>query len=180
MKPRHTLSALGVAVIASLPFAGVASAEDWDAIAQCESGGDWSTNTGNGYSGGLQFSPSTWQSFGGTEYAPNAADASREQQIAVAERVMAQQGPSAWPSCASSSSSQSEKRSSGSSTEEEVASPQRSNVGQESGSEHTVTRGETLGSISERYGVEWRNLYQRNRDILDGPHVIYPGQVLSV
>ncbi|SDQ67452.1 resuscitation-promoting factor [Quadrisphaera sp. DSM 44207] len=68
----------------------------WDKIAQCESGGNWSINTGNGYSGGLQFSASTWRAHGGTG---SAHQASREQQIAVAERVQAAQGWGAWPSC---------------------------------------------------------------------------------
>jgi hypothetical protein len=70
----------------------------WDALAQCESGGNWSTNTGNGYYGGLQFSPSTWSAYGGSGSASNA---SREEQIAVAERVLAAQGWGAWPSCSS-------------------------------------------------------------------------------
>ncbi|MBZ8176265.1 DUF348 domain-containing protein [Corynebacterium poyangense] len=74
----------------------------WDSIAQCESGGNWATNTGNGYSGGLQFSPSTWAAYGGTAYAPSADQASREQQIAVAERVQAAQGWGAWPACTAS------------------------------------------------------------------------------
>lgn len=69
---------------------------DWDAVAQCESGGDWSTSTGNGFSGGLQFTPSTWSSFGGQGDPQNA---SKEQQIQVAERVLAEQGPGAWPVC---------------------------------------------------------------------------------
>ncbi|MCR5913849.1 DUF348 domain-containing protein [Corynebacterium sp. zg254] len=79
----------------------VANGSVWDAIAQCESGGNWAINTGNGYQGGLQFSPSTWAGFGGTEYAPAAHMATREQQIAVAERVRASQGWGAWPSCTS-------------------------------------------------------------------------------
>lgn len=70
----------------------------WDALAQCESGGNWGIDTGNGYSGGLQFSPSTWQAYGGSG---SAANASREEQIAVAERVLAGQGWGAWPSCSS-------------------------------------------------------------------------------
>jgi hypothetical protein len=70
----------------------------WDRLAQCESGGNWSANTGNGYSGGLQFSDSTWQAMGGpTE---EAWAASREQQIAVAERLYDAVGWSAWPGCA--------------------------------------------------------------------------------
>jgi hypothetical protein len=71
----------------------------WDAIAQCESGGNWHINTGNGYSGGLQFSSATWLSNGGGEFAPAAHLATREQQITVAERVLATQGPGAWPVC---------------------------------------------------------------------------------
>ena len=71
----------------------------WDAVAQCESGGTWSINTGNGYYGGLQFSSSTWRAFGGTQYAPNAHQATKAQQIAVAQRTLAVQGPGAWPTC---------------------------------------------------------------------------------
>lgn len=79
--------------------AAVADGSVWDQIAQCESGGNWSIDTGNGYSGGLQFAPSTWAAYGGTAYAPTAAGATREQQIAVAERVQAAQGWGAWPAC---------------------------------------------------------------------------------
>ena len=74
----------------------------WDQLAQCESGGDWAIDTGNGFSGGLQFTDSTWAAYGGTEYAPRASQASREQQIAVAERVQAGQGWGAWPACTAS------------------------------------------------------------------------------
>ena len=77
----------------------VAGGSVWDAIAVCESGGNWSINTGNGYQGGLQFAPSTWAGYGGTAYAPTADQATREQQIAVAERVQAAQGWGAWPAC---------------------------------------------------------------------------------
>ncbi|WP_151640367.1 resuscitation-promoting factor [Corynebacterium sp. 11A] len=77
----------------------VANGSVWDQLAQCESGGNWSINTGNGYSGGLQFAPSTWQAYGGGEYAPTAGQATREQQIAVAQRVQAAQGWGAWPAC---------------------------------------------------------------------------------
>lgn len=77
----------------------VADGSVWDAIAQCESNGNWSINTGNGFSGGLQFAPSTWAGLGGTEYAPEAWQATREQQIAVAQKVQASQGWGAWPAC---------------------------------------------------------------------------------
>lgn len=72
------------------------SGVNWDAVAACESGGDWHIDSGNGYSGGLQFSASTWRAYGGTG---RASQASREEQIAVAERVLAGQGIGAWPVC---------------------------------------------------------------------------------
>ncbi|MYS05772.1 LysM peptidoglycan-binding domain-containing protein [Streptomyces sp. SID6041] len=92
----------GVAVAAPLMTAGTASAattSEWDRVAACESGGNWSINTGNGYYGGLQFSASTWAAYGGTAYASTADQASKSQQISVAEKVLAGQGKGAWPSC---------------------------------------------------------------------------------
>jgi hypothetical protein len=71
----------------------------WDRIAQCESGGNWSINNGNGYYGGLQMLGSTWVAYGGTEFAPSADLATREQQIVVAERIKADVGYGAWPAC---------------------------------------------------------------------------------
>ncbi|MFF3016651.1 transglycosylase family protein [Streptomyces sp. NPDC057939] len=71
----------------------------WDRVAACESGGNWATGTGNGFSGGLQFTASTWTAFGGTHFAARANEADRAQQIDVAERVMQVQGPEAWPRC---------------------------------------------------------------------------------
>ncbi|MDG3011735.1 transglycosylase family protein [Rhodococcus sp. D2-41] len=87
---------------ASVAFAGTANAatdSQWDRVAQCESGGNWGINTGNGYQGGLQFSQSTWAAYGGTKYAQSANDATKDQQIAVAEKVLAGQGKGAWPVC---------------------------------------------------------------------------------
>lgn len=97
----------GVAVAGSATFVtGVAlgapanaSGSVWDAVAACESGGNWAINTGNGYQGGLQFSPPSWNSAGGTRYAPRADLASKAEQIATAQRVLASQGPGAWPTC---------------------------------------------------------------------------------
>ncbi|WP_299571245.1 transglycosylase family protein [uncultured Williamsia sp.] len=91
-------------VLAAAPLgvlAGTAHAEgghNWDAVAQCESGGNWAIDTGNGYSGGLQFTQSTWEANGGTG---TPAAASREEQIRVAENVLASQGVGAWPVCGS-------------------------------------------------------------------------------
>ncbi|MFD6990662.1 transglycosylase family protein [Streptomyces sp. NPDC059943] len=80
--------------------ASAADAGTWDRVAECESGGMWSADLGNGYYGGLQISQETWADFGGTTYAPTADQASRSQQIAVAEKILAAQGPAAWPTCA--------------------------------------------------------------------------------
>src|SRR3954470_21012188 len=98
----------GAVVAAPLMAAGNASAataSEWDAVAQCESGGNWSINTGNGYYGGLQFSSSTWAAYGGTAYASTADQASKSQQIAVGEKVLAAQGKGAWPTCGTGLSS---------------------------------------------------------------------------
>lgn len=93
---------IGAPVALAAGTANAQSGNNWDAVAQCESGGNWSTNTGNGYQGGLQFSQSTWAANGGSG---SASSASREQQIAVAESVLATQGPGAWPVCGSNLSS---------------------------------------------------------------------------
>ena len=114
MSGRHrkpTSSSISVAKIAftgavigggSIALAGQAQAapdSEWDQVARCESGGNWAINTGNGYQGGLQFSAGTWAAHGGTQYAPAANMASKDQQIAIAEHVLATQGRGAWPVC---------------------------------------------------------------------------------
>jgi LysM repeat protein len=98
----ETKAATAPAKRSSAPRATAASVSDgsvWDRIAQCESGGNWSINTGNGYYGGLQFTASTWNAYGGQAYAARADLASREAQIAVASKVQASQGWGAWPVC---------------------------------------------------------------------------------
>ncbi|UFQ16096.1 MULTISPECIES: transglycosylase family protein [Streptomyces] len=89
----------------AIPLLGATSASaaetvTWDRLAECESGGAWSANPGNGYYGGLQLSEEMWEKHGGLDYAPSADQASKSQQIAVAERILDGQGPQAWPSCA--------------------------------------------------------------------------------
>ena len=92
-------TALGAgAVVAAAPQASAAGTV-WDRVAACESGGNWSINTGNGYYGGLQFSYQTWLGNGGGDFAQRADLATREQQIAIAEKVLAAQGWGAWPAC---------------------------------------------------------------------------------
>ncbi|BBX73407.1 transglycosylase family protein [Mycobacterium shinjukuense] len=94
-------TAAGFVAVAMTLSTGVSHAHggmNWDAVAQCESGGDWTANTGNGHYGGLQFKQTTWEEHGGVG---NPATASKQEQIAVANRVLASQGPAAWPKCAS-------------------------------------------------------------------------------
>ena len=87
----------GIVVAQMAMFPPTADAEpNWDAIAQCESGGNWSANTGNGHYGGLQFSPTTWVTNGGVG---SPAAATRDEQIAVARNVYRTQGIGAWPVC---------------------------------------------------------------------------------
>ena len=93
-----------LAVTASAAVVGLATGAGatptvWDRVAACESGGNWSINTGNGYYGGLQFSYSTWKAFGGQRYAPTADLATKSQQILIAQAVLKVQGPGAWPTC---------------------------------------------------------------------------------
>ena len=101
---KQRIAGVGIAgaatIIGGLATAGSAKASSvWDAVAACESSGNWAINTGNGFYGGLQFTPSTWSGYGGTAYAPRADLATRDQQIAIAQRVLATQGPGAWPVC---------------------------------------------------------------------------------
>jgi resuscitation-promoting factor RpfA len=98
-KLAFTGAVIGGGGIALAGHAAAAPDNEWDRVAACESGGNWGINTGNGYHGGLQFSQGTWASHGGGEYASSANQATRDQQIAVAERVLASQGRGAWPVC---------------------------------------------------------------------------------
>ena len=87
---------------ASSPAPASPGAVNWAAIAACESGGNWSASTGNGFYGGLQFTEQTWLGYGGGRYAPSANQATPAQQIAVAQQVLAGQGIGAWPVCGAS------------------------------------------------------------------------------
>ena len=113
---RRTRTIAATAALAVLPLAAACTPEEihawqaaqdaaaaqrntvWDRLADCESGGNWSINTGT-YDGGLQFHPDTWRAYGGAEFAAYAHQATREQQITVAERVRADAGWGAWPAC---------------------------------------------------------------------------------
>jgi len=100
LRKKLTMAAIGGAIVAAPLALGTATANadsvNWDAIAACESGGNWAINTGNGYYGGLQFSMSTWHANGGSGSPHNA---SKSEQIRVAENTLRSQGIGAWPSC---------------------------------------------------------------------------------
>ncbi len=91
----------GAALISGLASSPAAEAAPgvWDKVASCESGGDWSVNTGNGYYGGLQFSASSWRAAGGAKFASMPHQASKSEQIATAQNLLRMQGPGAWPVC---------------------------------------------------------------------------------
>ncbi|MEU5315199.1 transglycosylase family protein [Streptomyces sp. NPDC021056] len=198
----------GVAIAAPLMAAGNASAataSEWDAVAQCESGGDWTINTGNGYYGGLQFSASTWAAYGGTAYASQANQATKGQQIEIAEKVLASQGKGAWPSCGvnlssasytggGSSSSSSDSGTSTRSSEQQasrsserpaakktVTTPTGKKVKKGDG-EYKVVKGDTLSSIAEEHDVKggWQKVFKLNKDIVSDADFIYPGQQLHL
>jgi nucleoid-associated protein YgaU len=183
-----SIAAAGAVLVG--PFLGAASAgaaddATWDRLAQCESSGNWSINTGNGYYGGLQFAQSTWEGFGGTDFAPRADLATRSQQIAIAEKTLAVQGWGAWPACsaklglgeadkAGSAAAQTPAPSSEPSTHAAAAPVS-------AGESHTVRPGDTLYRIGTAHGLDWRDIYENNRDVVGtDPALIFPGQVLRL
>jgi LysM repeat protein len=195
---KQSLRALGLAVagaagtLALLAPASAVQARagvNWDAIAQCESGGNWSINTGNGYYGGLQFSRSTWKAYGGGKYASTANKATRAEQIRIAEKVLKGQGIGAWPTCgkkAGSTKAYKAKNTGGSksrTTTHKKATAATSTKAKASGRHYTVKSGDTLAKIAAAQHVKggWRALFQLNRSELKGnPNLIFPGQRLSL
>jgi resuscitation-promoting factor RpfA len=158
--------------------ASAAAPNNWDAVAQCESSGNWAINTGNGYYGGLQFSQSTWAAFGGTEYAPRADLATKAQQIAVAERTLDAQGPGAWPSCGKALNPSAPKAGAAPAASALVSAPAPAATG----GTYTVQAGDTLGRIASEQSVAggWQALYAANDDQLSSPDRIAVGQVLQL
>lgn len=175
----------GLAVIGTLSFAVPDSAHadgvNWSAIAQCESGNDWSINTGNGYYGGLQFSEQTWLAEGGGRYAQYPNEASESEQIAVASHM----GLGNWPVCGaragSTSSYSAQTHNYTSSTYKAVTQPYRApSAPVLSGKTYTVKSGDTLSAIGSAYGIEWTKIYTANENVISDPNLIYPGQKLSI
>ncbi|GGZ62518.1 hypothetical protein GCM10010371_22440 [Streptomyces subrutilus] len=196
----------------ALPLVGAgaahgASVDTWNKVAACESTGNWQINTGNGYYGGLQFSQSTWRAFGGTAYAARADLATRDQQIAVAEKVLRGQGPQAWPQCGGSAGlSRSGPAPAGVPKAPTAAPKQQAAQAHAQGGQgvkapaqpsgaprpagnpvaanpYVVAAGDSLSAIATRQRVEggWQALYETNRATVGGdPDLIFPGQRLTL
>jgi nucleoid-associated protein YgaU len=174
----------------------------WNHVADCESGRHWHINTGNGYYGGLQFSSSTWAGYGGHRYGSQANRATRAEQIAIARRVLAGQGPGAWPVCGPRAGLT---RHSGHASA--TAMPHRSHHRHATkhahrhhahhhhharthhrhhrhlhGTRYVVRSGDTLSSIAARFHVRggWRALWHYNRARVHNPNLIRVGQVLRI
>lgn len=190
--------------------ASAASVATWDAVAQCESGGNWSINTGNGYYGGLQFSQSSWAAAGGTQFAARADLASKAQQITAAEKLLDLQGPGAWacagaggltndgvdpgvdasaPSAdkaaqperkAEQPTTRSEKRTAPEASKT-VTTPTGDKVKKGDG-EYKVKAGDTLSTIADAKKVKggWQKLFKLNDDIVEDADLIFPGQQLHL
>jgi nucleoid-associated protein YgaU len=198
------VSIAGVALSATAANAAVpaaASTSTWDSLAQCESSGNWGINTGNGYAGGLQFSPSTWAAHGGTG---SAANATREQQIAVAERVQASQGWGAWPACAAklgltggarapqsapvtrvsavTPAPSAKAPATSARTAPKATSKARPRVASVplSGKTYTIQHGDTLSGIARKLNITggWQLLANANAATISNPHRVFAGQVL--
>ncbi|HEX8759567.1 MAG TPA: transglycosylase family protein [Pseudonocardiaceae bacterium] len=159
------------------PTAAAAPDVNWDAIAQCESGGNWAINTGNGYYGGLQFKLSTWRANGGVG---NPAHATREQQIAVAERVLVSQGIGAWPVCGKHAGNVTTRTEPAKPAAPATPSTPPTSTGPTS--EYTVVSGDTLWSIATARDVSggWRRIYEANRNAVADPDLIQVGQTLRI
>ena len=187
---RLTRTALAVTALlaASIGLASpaqAASGQTWDRLAQCESGGNWAINTGNGYYGGLQFSASTWRAFGGTQYAPRAHQASRAEQIATAERTLAAQGWGAWPACSRklglSNADKAGSAAAPAPTRAAAPAASRSGARPAVGGSYTVQAGDTLSSIGRASGTTWHAIYAANTGVIGAnPNVLRPGQVLAL
>jgi resuscitation-promoting factor RpfA len=209
-KQNRTRALVGGLAFAGIAAAGVgltaapanaASGSTWDALAQCESSGNWAANTGNGYYGGLQFTQSTWTANGGTG---SPAGASRETQIAVAEHVLASQGWGAWPACSAKlglsgtagaapgaiPQQQAAPAAPAAPAPAQQAAPQRQAAPQAaapaqvptSGKTYTVASGDTLGQIATKLGIEggYQKLQAANARAVPNANLIYAGQVLQL
>ncbi|GAA4326942.1 hypothetical protein GCM10023086_54750 [Streptomyces venetus] len=197
-----TVTAGGAGMALPLMGAGTAQAADvgtWNKVAACESSNNWDINSGNGFYGGLQFTQSTWEAYGGRAYAARADLAGKDQQIAVAEKVLDGQGPGAWPVCsvragltrggaepeirpaAERTGKHAKKKAKTSIEDVRPQSTPQARAG--SAEMYTVVRGDTLSGIAQEREVRggWRGLYAANRSAIGAdPDLIVPGQRLAL
>ncbi|MER5936694.1 transglycosylase family protein [Streptomyces sp. NPDC001928] len=196
-----TVTAGGAGMALPLIGTGVAHAADvdtWNKVAACESTNRWHVNTGNGFYGGLQFAQSTWEAYGGTRYAARADLATKDQQIAVAEKVLDGQGPGAWPLCSvragltrggdtpdiqpAGITQETAKKTPKTSVQD--VQPQTTPQSRAGKAEmYTVVHGDTLSEIADAQEVKggWRGLYAANRKAIGSdPDLILPGQRLAM
>jgi nucleoid-associated protein YgaU len=192
-----TALAFGFGIAGTTP-AGAATTV-WDKLAQCESGGNWKINTGNGYYGGVQFSARTWKAYGGASYASRANLATRVEQIAIARRVLAGQGPRAWPVCGrraglTKSNGKADRYATPATNpgatattgapvvKKKAVAVQPAVVTAPSGKTIKVKRGDTLRKMAARYHVigGWKGLWKLNSNTVKNPNVIFVGQVLKI
>ncbi|MFF3243845.1 peptidoglycan DD-metalloendopeptidase family protein [Streptomyces sp. NPDC002870] len=188
-----TVTAGGAGMALPLIGAGTthaASVDVWEKVAACESTSNWNINTGNGYYGGLQFSQSTWEAYGGGRFAARADLADKDQQIAIAEKVLKGQGPKAWPTCSTRAGltrggdapeiapATRLAPQSGRSAALKKATPTTVPTQREG---YTVARGDSLSKIAtaEEVSGGWQRLYAQNRAVVGSdPNLIHPGQKL--
>ena len=193
-----------LALSSGIGLVGVAPAEAaattvWDRVAQCESAGNWKINTGNGFYGGVQFAAGTWKAYGGSTYASQAHLATKAEQIAIARRVLAGQGPGAWPVCSRragltksngkadrnalpASNPGTSKTQNLSDSKVKIAKKSAEKKYSATGKTVHVKRGDTLRKIAKRYDVEggWKGLWKLNKKTIKDPNLIYIGQIIKI
>jgi resuscitation-promoting factor RpfA len=184
-------AALGVPLAFATAPAQADNSVNWDAIAACESGGDWGINTGNGYYGGLQFSQSTWEANGGTG---SPANASKSEQIRVAENTLQSQGIGAWPVCGArgGSSGGPSNDYAGAPVQEESYEEEAAPVEQAAPvqpilaksnpkGDYTIKAGDSLSKIAKALKVKggWEALYEKNKQFIGNPDLILVGQKIA-
>ena len=172
----------GAPLLVAAPAANAAPDSAWDKLAQCESGGRWNINTGNGYHGGLQFSPRTWSGFGGKEFAPVAHQATREEQIVVAERVLAKQGWNAWPACSRKTGVRGESPTQRNAPASDSGDQVRLASTESTSGNYVVKSGDTLGRIAAANNVAggWKALVEKNPALKANPNSLVPGQRITL
>lgn len=189
-----TAGALIAAPLLAVNAPATAATSVWDKVAMCEASGRWDIDTGNGYYGGLQFSPGTWKAYGGLTYARQANLATRPQQIRIGQKTLAGQGPGAWPTCSKKAgltrTNGAADNGTGSTpppTTEPTPKPKPTPTPPKSSPkpavlDYTVVSGDTLRRIAYKEKVTggWKAVWNKNKKRVPNPDSIYVGQKLDV